>query len=235
MTKFISVLCTIGLLILGLCAVVTGREDILTVSLRFPEHDLNREIPGGWKPDKVIGNPLMKLVKEGDCVCLKMMCNNESSFGIKREVKVDIKEYPFLNWKWKATRLPEGGDIRVHSKDDQAAQLYIAFPATGFPERFNMPVISYIWDYEAPKGWMGRSAQFAWSKMRYIVLRNKTDKLEHWYTEKRNIYQDYKKLFKNVNQGEPTGHTKGLAVYINSQHTKSSAESAICDIYFTKS
>jgi hypothetical protein len=71
-------------------------------------------------------------------------------------------------------------------------------------------------------------------KMRYVVVKNKIDKLGHWYAEKRNIYQDYQKLFRDFQGGEPTGPTQGVSLYINSQHTRSTAECFIGDIFFSR-
>ena len=109
----------------------------------------------------------------------------------------------------------------------------MAFKATGFPAITNIPVIGYIWDTETPKGWSGRSPQFGGDKLRYIVLRNRTDQTGQWYTERRNLYKDYKKLFSDIKGGEPQGLTTGLQIHINSQRTKSPADSMIGEIYFS--
>jgi outer membrane protein OmpA-like peptidoglycan-associated protein len=151
---------------------------------------------------------------------------------VRKEARVDIKKYPVLSWRWKVTKLPRGGDVRKSATDDQALQVYVAFKESGFLG-LNTPVIGYIWDNEAPKGWSGRSPQTGGDKLRYIVLRNKTDKVGQWYTEKRNIYQDYQKLFADFKNGDPQGLTTGLQIQINSQHTKGQAESMIGDIYFS--
>jgi hypothetical protein len=58
--------------------------------------------------------------------------------------------------------------------------------------------------------------------------------LNQWHTEKRNIYADYKKLFPDINGGEPTGPTVGMEIFINSQHTGTQAEGFIGNIYFSK-
>jgi len=70
-------------------------------------------------------------------------------------------------------------------------------------------------------------------KVRYVVIRDKNDKPGEWYTEKRNIYEDYKKLFPDIDGGTPRD-VKGISFYINSQHTKSEAESYIYDVYFSE-
>ncbi|MGE5751019.1 MAG: DUF3047 domain-containing protein, partial [Nitrospirota bacterium] len=50
-----------------------------------------------------------------------------------------------------------------------------------------------------------------------------------WFTEVRNVYDDYKKLFGN----EPMD-VAGVRLQINSQHTETSAESYFADVVFTK-
>jgi outer membrane protein OmpA-like peptidoglycan-associated protein len=143
-----------------------------------------------------------------------------------------VKKYPILCWRWKASRLPKGGDVRKSVTDDQSLQVYVAFKESGFLG-MNTPVVGYIWDNEAPKGWSGRSPQTGGDKLRYIVLRNKADKVGQWYTERRNIYQDYKRLFADTNGGEPQSATTGMQIHINSQRTKSPAEGMIGEIYFS--
>ena len=111
----------------------------------------------------------------------------------------------------------------------------MVLPATGHPEKINTPILTYIWDNEAPKGLSVRSPKILLRKIRYLVVRNKTDQLGQWYTEKRNVYEDYKRIFHDVDGGEPRGATHGVRFYINSQNTKSQAEGYIGEVYFSKS
>jgi hypothetical protein len=226
MSVLMAVLC-----LLGSGVPATGEQIVVT---QFAIDRTNKNVPKGWKIEKTKGTPNLRLIKEGNAVYLQLKSDQQSSYGMKKEFKVDIKKYPFLHWRWKVTKLPRGGDIRKSDTDDQAIQIYIAFPATGWPAKFNTPVVAYIWDSEAPKGLMIKSPQHLADKVRYIVLRNKSDKLGEWYGEKRNVYEDYRTLFKDINKGEPKGATQGISFYINSQHTKSQAESFIGEVYFTR-
>jgi hypothetical protein len=200
----------------------------------FDSAQIKEGAPAGWLLDRRKGTPLLNLEKWSENYCLHMRSNSESSFGVKRGIKVDIKEFPYLNWRWKVTRLPDGGDVRKTDTDDQAMQLYVAFTPTGFPEVLKTPVLGYVWDNEAPKGWTGRSTQIGGGKLRYVVVRNKTDQLEQWYAEKRNIYEDYKKLIKDNKGGDSPVMTHGVQFHINSQNTASGAESYIYEVYFSK-
>ena len=214
-------------------AIVSLAEFPMIPVTRFTPADITTHVPAGWKLDKKKGKPALEIKKENDQLFLYLKSAGDSSFGLQKEVKVDVKKYPVLCWRWKANKLPAGGDVRKSATDDQALQLYVAFKPTGFPAMTNTPVIGYIWDTEAPKGWSGRSSQTGGDKLRYIVMRNRTDQTGNWYTERRNLYQDYKKLFGDVKGGEPQGKTTGVQIHINSQHTKSPAESLIGEIYFS--
>ena len=203
---------------------------------KFDNLHLNKGVPAGWQLDVKKGKQVVDLVKVGGgggTQCLYLY-SNKASFGLKKAVRVDIREYPYLNWQWAATKLPQGGDGRKSCTDDQVLQIYVAFPAVGWPEKLNTPVLGYLWDNEAPKNECGKSPQVGGSKLRYYIVKNKTDRLNQWHSEKRNIYDDYKKLFSDINGGEPSGLTQGIAIYINSQHTGTQAEGFVGEIFFSK-
>jgi hypothetical protein len=234
--KAIGSLCLILVIVFVLGGSDSGRSENtgLIPAARFTGFPLKSGVPPGWVLDRTTGTPSLSLKKDGDAVYLHLISEGRSSFGIRKGVQVDIRQYPYLTWRWRANRLPTGGDVRQCSRDDQALQLYIAFQPLGFPAKLKTPVIGYIWDNEAPKGWMGKSPKFGADKLRYVVSRNGTDRMDTWYTEKRNIYEDYRRLFKDIGDGEPKGLTSGIALYIDSQDTKSRAEGQIGEVYFSK-
>ena len=216
--------------LLFFCAAVEAAVIPVT---KFRSADLPGGAPPGWALEKKTGAPSLKISKEGDNYYLHLRSQGNSSFGVRTSARVNVKDFPILSWRWKVEKMPVGGDVRKKTADDQALQVYIAFKETGFPAVLNTPVVGYIWDNEAPKGWSGRSTQIGGDKMRYIVLRNKTDKTGQWYTERRNLYEDYKKLFGDINGGEPLGVTTGLQIHINTQRTRTPAEGLIGEIYFS--
>lgn len=219
------------LFVFALCA--RSAAAVIPVT-KFRSFEMPGGAPAGWALEKKVGTPSLKVEKEGEAFYyLHLFSPGSSSFGVRTKAQVSVKEFPILSWRWKVDKMPVGGDVRKKAADDQALQVYVAFKETGFPAVLNTPVIGYIWDNEAPKGWSGRSAQIGGDKMRYIVLRNKTDKSGQWYTERRNIYEDYKKLFSDINGGEPLGVTTGLQVHMNTQRTKTPADGMIGDIYFS--
>ncbi len=213
-------------------AVFSGGNDTLAIA-GFTSGEIKDGAPLEWELVKKSGTPVIKLEKVGDKFCLHMVSDSDSSFGINKEIKVNAAEHPFFNWKWRVAKLPKGGDVRKADTDDQAIQIYVAFKATGWPVKLNTPTIGYIWDNEAPKDAVVTSPQPLSGKVRYIVLRNKSDELNKWYEEKRNISEDYKKLFPDI-EGGKLRDVEGIMFYINSQHTKSEGDSCLYDVYFSK-
>jgi len=203
--------------------------DECIVVTEFETVDMKDGIPVGWKAERSQGTLDMTLEDDNGRSVLHLKTDNESSYGISKEVMVDANIHHFLRWRWKAVTLPAGADVRKKERDDQAIQLYVAFEPTGWPRRLKMPVIGYIWDTEAPKGIDVTSSQPFAGRVRYVVLRNKEDDLNRWYTEERNIAADYARLFPDIDGGE-IRRIEGFSIYINAQNTGTAAESFIGDI-----
>jgi len=225
----------VGFLLFGWVGTLFCLPEETIIVAKYRTARMVNGVPEGWSLMKHCGTPRINLVRSGEAYFVHMNSDARSGFGIEKPVRVDLKEYPYLNWTWRAAQLPRGGDVRKSSTDDQAIQIYVVLPATGYPESLNTPILTYVWDNEAPKGLTTRSSKVLLRKIRYLVVRNKTDQLGQWYTEKRNVYEDYRRIFQDVDGGEPRGATHGVRFYINSQNTKSNAEGYIGEVYFSKS
>lgn len=215
------------LFLLGAAGISPAAErDILLVD-RFTRGADAQGIPLGWELEKTPGSESKIEVEGKDGNHFLHLLSVGDSFGLKKEMAhFGIQKYPHISWKWKAVRLPKGGDIRQRQTDDQAGQLYVVFPR--FPTKVNSLSLGYIWDTQAPVGHMGIST--AYSKLRYVVLESGTERLNQWVRETRNVFEDFKKLF----HGEEPPKVGGILIYINSQHTKSSAEIYYADIFFSE-
>ncbi len=195
-------------------------EDRITIPIEASKTG----VPAGWDLKEWKGRADFEVVNlaGGKAIHLK---SSSTSSALYRDVKFDIRDYPHIHWKWMVRSLPNGADVRHKSTDDQAAQVYVIFPR--FPALVNSRLIGYIWDTSAPAGSVVTSTKT--SNTRYIVIRSGSAGLGEWFTEKRNVYEDYKKLF-----GEEPPMVGRVSVMIDSDDTKSSAESYIEDIYFAR-
>jgi len=185
-----------------------------------------RGIPDGWQGQNW-GSPKYDFtVVSGSAVhALHLRSDNDSS-TISKEVKVDVKQYPILQWRWKVVALPKGGDARRKETDDQAAQLYVTFPR--FPSAVRSRIIGYIWDSTAPVGAIFPSQKV--STVTFVVVRSGDADLGNWLTETRNVYEDFKRIYGE----EPKEGVGAVSISINSQNTGSRAESYFGEILFRK-
>src|SRR5260370_18735680 len=85
-----------------------------------------RGAPKGWRLREKLGQAQFSLEKVDGLDALMLRSTN-TSFSFQREVRADLNDFPILSWKWKVTKLPEGGDFRSRRTDDQAAQLFVGF------------------------------------------------------------------------------------------------------------
>jgi hypothetical protein len=209
---------------MGTAGAVAEGKGILMVG-HFSEGMDGKGVPVGWSLKNPGSRSKIAIEGENGNYFLRMLSVNDY-FGLGKKISFDICKYPYLSWRWKASKLPEGGDIRKRETDEQAGQIYVVFPK--FPKTLNTRSVGYIWDSQAPVGFSGTST--AYSKMKYIVLQSGPAKLNQWISEVRDVYEDYKKLF----QEEPPT-LGGVVLYINTQHTKSSAEIYYANIFFSSS
>jgi len=185
-----------------------------------------RGIPPGWQGHKW-GSPKydFTVVEDGAGKVLRLKSDNDSS-TISKEIKVDVTEYPILEWKWKAVALPPRGNARKAETDDEGAQIYVTFPR--FPTALRSRTIGYIWDSTEPAGASFPSAKV--STVHFIVVRSGSGDLGKWITETRNVVEDFKK----IHGEEPDVPAGGITLSINSQNTGSRAESFFGEILFKK-
>jgi hypothetical protein len=198
----------------------TVRADDRVVIADFSSSVGARRAPAGWELKEKSGKADFAVVKDGDIAAARFLSVN-SSFSLQKEVKVDLKQFPLLTWKWKVTKLPTGGDFRKSKTDDQAAQVFVGFSMS--------KAIVYIWDTTAPAGLIENTSPVPLMTVKVVVVRSGPAELGKWITETRNVYADYKKHF-----GSEPPAVNGFRLQSNSQHTGTSAESYFADVMFNK-
>jgi hypothetical protein len=184
-------------------------------------------IPPGWQGQKW-GSPAYDLtvVENDGHRALHLVSKNEGSTISKDiEGKVNLKDTPILEWRWKVITLPVNGDSRKKETDDQAAQIYVVWPR--FPEALRSRILGYIWDTTAPVGTIVKSEKTG--TITYVVVRSGTTDLGKWITERRNVAEDFRKIY-----GEAADSPGVISVSIDSNDTHSSAESVLGTILFRR-
>lgn len=184
-----------------------------------------------WKVKKWAGKVDVAFKEEGDRNCVTLR-SHKSSWAFLRDVKPDLKSTPFLTWHWRVDAYPAKADGRSKKTDDQAAQVYVVFPGTNSPLTFGMGrgwghrIVGYTWETVTAKGTTYVSTKN--SKTKIIVLRNSKDGAGRWVYEKRNVAEDFKKIF-----GTKAPNPVAVLFQIDSDDTGSSARSAFSQMGFS--
>jgi len=184
-------------------------------------------IPPEWQGQKW-GSPKydLRVVDNDGHPVLHLKSADEGS-TISKEIKgkVNVKETPILEWTWKAVVLPRGGNSCKKATDDQAAQVFVAWPR--FPEAVRSRVIGYVWDTTQPVGTVCKSEKTG--TVVYVVVRSGAADLGRWVTERRNVAEDFKKIY-----GEDAENPGAVSIAIDSNDTGSTSESFVGPILFKR-
>jgi hypothetical protein len=190
--------------------------------------------PEGWVVQRYRGEPVMTLNTMESPSYLRMVSQGDAAFGIKKDLAVDLRETPFLNWQWRVNGLPKEGDIRRADRDDQALQIYLSFGTPGTATAFREPTLAYIWDSEAPEGLLVKSPQRWLGAVRYLVVKSGAGAKGRWHREKRNVSIDSRNAFGDLTRKAPLDQIRGILLFTNTHHTKGEAEADIGEIFFSR-
>jgi hypothetical protein len=213
---------------------------------KFSAATVEDTLPSDWKPltfRKIERHTTYKLVKDNDTVVIKAVAEASAS-GLTREIKINPKEYPIVQWRWKVTNILKKGDVHRKEGDDYPARIYITFEfdasKLSFFEKAKyktikllygqyppLAAINYIWESKAPVGTMVPNPYT--DRVMMFVVESGEAKFNQWVVEERNIYEDYKKAF-----GEEPPMISGVAIMTDTDNTGESATAYYGDILFKK-
>ncbi len=180
-------------------------------------------IPPEWKGQNW-GSPAYDFaVVDNDGKRALHLKSRDDGSTIFKDVKVNLRETPVLEWSWKVVILPKDGNSCKKATDDQAAQIYVAWPR--FPEALRSRIIGYVWDTTAPVGTICKSEKSG--TVTYVVVRSGPADLGKWFTESRNLREDFKKIY-----GEDADNPSAVSIAVDSNDTKSESEALIGPIFF---
>ncbi len=186
----------------------------------FSQGDLD-----GWDEKAFSGETRYTIEQNEDGSVLAARSQSSAS-GLVKQQRVDLEEYPFLNWRWKVgNRLP-ARDESARDGDDYPVRLYVVFDGGLF--FWQTRSINYVWSRNAGKGSTWPNA-FAKRNVVMVSLRDGQDATGVWHEEKRNVLADVRRHF-----GSNIGHVVAVAIMTDTDNTGSAAESFYGDIYFSR-
>jgi hypothetical protein len=201
-------------------------------------------LPAGWKNLPVVhGKPMTQytLVHDGQTTVLQADANRSAS-ALMHEGNIDLAQTPVVAWRWKADKPIEGADNRVGSKEDAPARLVFTFDGDksklSFMDRAGMEVakrlggqdlpyatLMYIWSTSAAPGSAIPNPHTG--RVQMIVVSGRPGDAGQWQSLRRNIVQDYEKVFH-----EPPGRITGYGLLTDTDNTGATTRAWYGDIQF---
>jgi hypothetical protein len=219
--------------------------DVLDVG-RFSAAVPEGRFPEGWKPltfPKIDRHTSYALVKDGDDVVVRGESRAASS-GLTRELSIDPREYPVVQWRWRVVTPIEKSNVTTKEGDDYPARVYVTFAydssKVGMFDKAKYEIarlvygqypplgaVNYIWGNKEPIGMIVPNPYT--ERTRMIVVETGTERLNRWITEERNVYDDYKAAF-----GAEPPMISGVAIMTDTDNTKEYAVAYYGDVLFKR-
>lgn len=238
----LGVACAIGL---GFARAEFDPQGTIDVG-RFSAAQAGGPLPDGWKPltfKKIDRYTVYRLVDDEGTTVVEAV-SDEGASGMTRELSVNLRDYPYLSWRWKVTGVLRSGDVSSKEGDDYPARIYITFEYDGsrlslldkakyeavrllYGQYPPLGAINYIWGSQAEIGTMVPNPYT--DQVMMFVVESGTQYAHSWVSESRNVYEDYKQAF---NQEPPL--VSGVAIMTDTDNTKESAVAYYGDIVFSK-
>ena len=166
----------------------------------------------GWtalKPSAKAADTLYTLVRDGDATVLKADARHSMS-GLIYAVKVDVRQFPRIRWRWKISAPVAGGDLRTKAGDDYAARIYVMFDypleklsfstrtklklaETIYGQKIPSAALNYVWDNRLPVGTIAPNS-FT-DRARMVVVETGAARAGQWVTETRDLVADFRAAF----------------------------------------
>lgn len=203
-------------------------------------------IPRGWEEARFHSSPRhtnYTVVREGGNWFLKAE-SRKSASSLYKTVSLDLRDYPILSWRWKVdnTVKVKKGSEKTKAGDDYAARVYVTFEHKqdniSLMEMIERSLVKAVYGKELP----GEAIEYVWAdelikgetfpnpdtdKAVMVVVESGPDKVGVWVAEKRNVYEDYKRLF-----GAEPPKINYVAIMTDTDDSGGEAVAYYDDIYF---
>jgi hypothetical protein len=146
--------------------------------------------------------------------------------GLFKEQRIDLEKTPVLNWSWRIANRLSGLNEQSKSGDDYAARIYVV--VNGGLAFWQTKAINYVWAGNTAKDTVWPNA-FAGKHAMMLALRGPEAPLNVWYSEKRNVKADLKKLF-----GVDLRTIDAVALMTDTDNSGGQVSAFYGDIWFSK-
>jgi len=229
-----------GSVLSGLLVAVAG-PPVLRIG-HFSAEAPSRSLPDGWEQIRFGENESSTrydLVRTDRGVVVRARSSNGAS-GLITHQRVDLTQYPILEWRWRVDRLPTGANVATDTTADAAARVYVTFDYDdlGLLDRIKLALLRRVGYAKAPS----RALNYLWAnenepetvvespytdQIMILPVRAGRSESGQWVRERRNVLADYREAF-----GESPPPVNGVAIMTDSDNTADTARAFYGDIVF---
>jgi hypothetical protein len=173
------------------------------------------KIPFRWRSrDDDKGKRRPYAVREEEGIRYLSADDRGESVALGKEVRWNVKKYPYLSFRWRARLLPENGDERLGETNDSAAAVTVVFRV-----RYGViPVsVKYVWSSTLPVGAAVRRKGIG--RPWVVVADSGGEGLGEWRSHTFNVYEAYRETY----GGDPPEGTVGISILTDANATLSAA------------
>ncbi len=171
---------------------------------------LNQPLEEEWNHHKYVKETLYSLVNEDGKPSIQAV-GQQSASGLYKEANYSLMEYPWLEWSWKLKTVHKTANLRIKEKEDMALGVFLIFPHSWTP--WKTKVLAYVWASENHRP--GEIVMRSYAHYPFIVLKAGAEKTGQWISERRNVYEDYKRIY-----GEyPKQNVEAIALFTDNDQT----------------
>lgn len=187
-----------------------------------------------WQSKSFVGKTHYEIVELDGRRVLKAY-SNKSASGLAKELKIDLKKTPYLNWSWRIENSLRGLDEQTKPGDDYAARIYVV--KSGGWKIWQTKALNYVWssNQQTDRHW---DNAFAGNKAKMLAVRGQQDAIKNWVSEKRNVYQDLIDLFgdkgSNKENEDAYRFIDAVAIMTDTDNSQYKATAYYGDIYFSE-
>lgn len=203
------------------------------------------DAPAPWRTLTLahVNAPRFEMVDDGGTTVLRV--TSEGAAGtLAHPLRLDARQSPLLDWRWKIDRVVEHADLAKKRSDDFAARVYVFFdvPASAlavgariklalarllYGAELPSAALCYVWDNTHPAGTSVWSAYT--DRVRVVVLESGGARAGQWVEEKRDVASDYRAAFGGKGSLPPVS---GIAAGNDTDQTGESARAWFGDFRF---
>lgn len=212
------VLLALSLFLGLLCSSVLYAAEVVKVS-EFALDGLK-----GWEEHSFEGNTRYRVDAAGSESILKAV-SAVSASGLVKELRVDLNETPYLNWRWKVDEALVNLAEDTKVGDDYAARIYVI--VDGGWLFWRTKALNFVWSSGDRKNTRWPNA-FAPDNALMVALRDHSDGINRWQYERVNVKQLLEEWL-----GDSVSHIDAIAIMTDTDNSGLSAAASFGDLYFS--